>query len=300
VDAEEVEPSYLATLAGHCNALWEAWEPVASQSAEGPRPESRAEQDAKRFRASHSSAAKNVEYAPGQFAGSYLAAIGQHQRAFTTLLQDGDSATLGPWTAVRAELEHAGRLAWLLELPPQSREVSHEARVARALMEQLSSLCRARYTAGRMNRAQTVKDVKVFRDQVRGSILHVWPDALTEWRVPGDEAEWLVAGERFPSLGESNNLFIGLATPTARGLYDFLSDRSHPSLQSLELQTKWIISEGVASSRFVVPRELTEWQTQLSCLIFFKAMEFVVRYFGFDSTSMRRWASSAPPNWFAT
>ena len=150
-----------------------------------------------------------------------------------------------------------------------------------------------------MRRTKSEKEVKIARDQIRAGLLEIWPDARTEWAKPGDEAEWLVHGQKFVGLGESNDLFIKIATPVARGLYDLLSDRSHPSLLSLDLQTEMIAADGVATQVYVVPRELTEWQTQLACLTLFKSMQMVASYHGLNDQALVEWGKSAPPEWFS-
>ena len=174
------EATHLEDLATQCKGLWKAWEAVIAQQSASARPGSPAEEDANSFRDAHPKAFRNVERTPSQFAALYLSAVGQHHRAFTALLEAG-AVTLVTWTAVRAELEHAGRIAWMLQPAGGEASLSAEDRVARALMEQLAAFCRARFTAGKMKRRQAVKDLKVFRERCRAIIGDVFPGSMTDW-----------------------------------------------------------------------------------------------------------------------
>lgn len=119
-------------LAATLQRLVDAWFEVGRGLSVVPPPTSAAGTDAAQFAAYKPDGPANVGHAPGQYAGLYVDAISQQLLALKALL-DAKALTVGPWPLVRAELELAGRVSWLLE--PNLGPKSGERRVARFYLE---------------------------------------------------------------------------------------------------------------------------------------------------------------------
>src|SRR5687768_950593 len=122
----------LSEIADACAALNSTWMKVGAGLAPGAVPGSAVTTDVEQFRKFNADGPANLEYAPGQFAGLYLDAIGQHVAALEALVRAA-RVSVAPWPLVRAELELAGRVGWLLE--PDLGTLSGQRRVARFYLE---------------------------------------------------------------------------------------------------------------------------------------------------------------------
>jgi hypothetical protein len=150
-----------------------------------------------------------------------------------------------------------------------------------------------------MGKRDVEKTAKAERERSRQRIDTIYPGAQTLWSEGGEEKDWQVGGEPFLPLGKSNKLFVSVASPTASGLYDFLSDFSHPSLVSLHRQTERVEADGVATMTLRTSDEIVAWQTRLGCAIFFKATQLLAAYHGLDEQPLDEWAQTVPADWFA-
>lgn len=140
----------------------------------------------------------NVEHAHGQMAGDMINAVVLLLQSIVTLLRAEPLITLGIWPLVRAELEYAGRITWLLE--PLTGEDAGRRRVARGMLEHLSAMQRQRFTAGKWNRAQAAKFKKA-RTEIRGRVTALFDDVHTPLDAPESIAEWKIGGKNMVTLG---------------------------------------------------------------------------------------------------
>lgn len=289
--------SHFAYLSYQCTSLLEAWGATYRELGKEPENDARIAYDASCFRRRHPDAAQGLELAAGQFAGRYMSSIGQHLVAVADLLATG-RVTVSLWPLVRAELEVAGRIAWLLEPDNDEGPVMPDARVARALMEELFSWCQWRYTASRGKRRIDETRAKSGRDRCRKNLETSFPDCAIHWNRPGDEKDWFVAGEAFEPLGNAAGRFLAVLGDDTRGVYDLLSSFSHPSILSLARQTKGIEVEGVTHLVYAAAPEVIEWQAMLACQTFFKAAQFLTGYYQISTEALDEWAMQAPESWF--
>jgi hypothetical protein len=163
----------------------------------------------------------------------YLATAGQHCLAVSNLLRTGEVAVSLP-LIIRGQVETYGRLGWLLE-PGKNEEtcILPAQRVARHQMELLASLCRLRFTAGKRKRPKSEIDkICQVRDELRSEMLTMFPGAELTWDSPRNEENWSCGGEKYVGLGKSVAQFDKIFELQAKGLYDVLSDFTHPSLIS--------------------------------------------------------------------
>lgn len=200
------------------------------------------------------------------------------------------------WPLVRAELEYAGRVAWLLE--PLRDSDAGSRRVARALLEQLSSLQREKYTASKHSKPLEKKR-KREREALLGSIKSLFPDDVhTPLKSPEDIAEWKIGGQTMLTLGKANDFFVSLNFTSNKAMYDTLSDYSHPSVTALARQSVAEESEGVTFRSYPPDTDVLDYQVKLGCLILYKAAYTIAGYHGLDAAPLERWADTVPQHWF--
>lgn len=284
----------LDAYADLCNRVVLAWMEMARGLAVHPAHDSLAARDAREFREAKPDAPANVEHGVGQQAGLYVDAIGQHLLAVEALLR-AHRVALALWPLVRAQLELAGRIAWLLD--PRVDEPAGEARVARLYLEMISSLQRERFTAGKHDRraekvAKRLRDEKV---QEARSLFDVVEVNFTSTEIGG----WRIDSETLRGLGSAANDFAELAfNGNTKALYDWLSDYAHPSLLAVAKQTIPIEVDGVTRRPWVINWEVLTAQVRLACLIFYKACQFVGGYYAIDQSALERWAEGVEHAWF--
>ena len=282
--------------ARHARSLVSAWFEVGNQAGVAPMFSQR-DRDAREFRNAVPAAPANMEYAVGDFAGCYVDAIAQHLLAVATLFEARQVA-LSVWPLVRAELEIAGRVGWLLDPGAVAKALPADARVAR-FMELLASWCRERFTASKLRQKNRERSAAAGRDRQRDVLEQVFPESHTEWRHPGDETKWNVGGENYLGLGPGATKFEQTHFNGVPGLYDLLSDYAHPSLIRLSTQSRrHDDGSGIAVLSYELHQELLEWQVRIACLILFKAAHLVAGYFSLDGSPLESWAGAVPSNWF--
>lgn len=278
-----------------CHDLAVAWFTTARGLGAIGHDDSSAAADARQFRRSKASAPANVEHAVGQQAGLYADAIAQHILALEALLR-ARRVAVAVWPIVRAELELAGRVAWMLD--PQVDDRAGEVRVARLYLEAISSLQRERFTASKLDgqsekRAKRARDAKIAEAQV------VFGEFSPDLSSPEKYESWSLAGESFLGVGRSATLFIERCFDASKGLYDVLSDYAHPSLLAIGRQTAPIVVGDVVTRPWTIDSRGLEEQVRLACLILYKACRLITGYYAIDASALERWADSVPGSWFA-
>lgn len=294
--AESIPPKGEA-LASLCEDLIQAWRQVASSRASDPAsaPVSRDATQARTELQLDEGPAK-AEYAAGTIATALTDAIAQLLQAVATLVRRQPVVQLAIWPLVRAELETAGRVAWLLG--PIHEQDAASRRVARAMLEQLASLQRAKYTAA--HSGSLLKEAKRHRDGLHEQIKAMYPGQVnTTFGLPTDIDTWEIGSEQFVPLGQGIKMFTDRAFTKSKSLYDFLSDYSHPSIISIARQTEREEVDGISYTTYPVDEELLERQTQMGCFILYKAAHLVAEYHELDTTPLEEWADSTP-TWFGS
>lgn len=294
-DDGDLDPAELAVL---CEALVAAWHHDAVLSAGGAAPGSQAAVDvAAVLELFPQGVPANLEHAHKQMSGQMVDAIVLLLQSVATQLRAQPPIILGLWPLVRAEIEYAGRVAWLLE--PFPEEDAGARRMARALLEQLSALQRQRFTAGRWNPAQA-KNFKRNRDELRGRITGLFSDVYTPMERPEQIEHWRIGGETMAPLGKAAKLFLTLNLSNGDAIYDVLSDNSHPSVISLALQSTVTDDDGVTIWSYPAIPRVVNFQVRLGCIALYKAALTIVNYFGFPSVALDQWAAEAPAHWFGS
>lgn len=274
--------------------LVDAWFEVGIGLSVVPPLTSPAGADAAQFAVFKPDGPKNVGHAPGQYAGLYVDAISQHLLALKALV-DAKTLTVGPWPLVRAELELAGRVSWLLE--PDLGPRSGERRVARFYLEAISSLQRERFTAGKLDKTRA-KQLKRERDAKIAEAKSVFGVFTPDLSGMDKIETWEVHGEKMLGLGAGATHFVDTCFTKGFGLYDFLSDFSHPSLTAILRQTTKVDTDGVARRPWRTELDIVEAQARIACLIFYKACYLLAGYYALDESPLESWAETVPAAWF--
>lgn len=100
-------------------------------------------------------------------------------------------------------------------------------------------------------------------------------------------------------LGKSIGLFLELHMTGAAALYDVLSDNTHPSVISLAFQATTRDEDGITSTNYPAIPRVINFQVRLGCLFAYNAALLILRYFGYSSPALDRWAAAAPSRWFS-
>lgn len=277
------------------DSLVVAWRAIGAQADGGPRSGSRAALDAAEISRELPAGIDVLGHAPGQFAGRMVEAVALLLQSIGSQLRADPLIPLAVWPLVRAELEHAGRVAWLLE--PLTGENAASRRAARALLEHASSLQREKYTAGKHSMPME-KAFKRHRDGLLSQIKTVFSDVHTPLGTPDEIGEWRIGGEEILGLGKATSLFVTLNFTEGSGIYDVLSDRSHPSVTSLTLQSTSHEVDGETSWTYPVDPAVLDFQVRLGCLVLYKSAYTLANYYDLDASLLDRWADTAPAHWF--
>lgn len=282
-------------LAGYSRSLVTAWFETARGNAVPSGVGSPAAIDAGQFRHARPGAPANDEHGPGQQAALYVDAIGQHVLAIEALLR-ARRVAVALWPLVRAELELAGRVAWLLD--PGIEQQAGEVRVARLYLEMISSFQRDRYTSGKFDRAAE-KRSKTARDQKLAEARGLFDRVEVDLSTPDIFGDWNIGGEALPGLGAAVGMFLDVSFKgESKALFDILSDYSHPSLSAISRQSTPVEVEGAAMRPWTVEIEIVERQVHYACAILYKAAHFVASYYELDASPLEEWADGVPAEWF--
>lgn len=231
-----------------------------------------------------------VVHVAGSAAAQYVAALGQHVLGLAELLSSRQ-VILSGWPIVRAQLELAGRVGWLLETgTADGKRVTGEARVARSHMEALAALCRRRFSLGVMKaKRSTIKQVKSERDVLRKRTENLFDDAVLDWNDPGDEEEWNLGGEAYAGLGQGVRIFSRIALSDNKGTYDTLSDFAHPSLLTLTLLSKERPHDDHRTYDWTMGLNEVSWLARASATFLYGSSRLVAGYHGLDTRRLEEW-----------
>ncbi|TXH28364.1 MAG: hypothetical protein E6R06_01170 [Mycobacterium sp.] len=280
----------------HARSLVSAWFAVGKQAGASPVSNPR-EWDGRAFRAV-AAAPVNIEYDVDDSAGCYVGAIAPHFLSIAALFEIRQVA-LSVWPLVRAELEIAGRVGWLLDPGTATEAVPAGARVARFSMKLLAASCRERFTASMLRNKSRERTAVSGCDRQRDVLAQVFPESHTEWRRSGRETEWYVGGEEYLGLGPGAAKFVQAHFSGVPGLYDLFSDYSHPSRIRFSAQASRPDDvSGITVLSCELDRELLGWQMKMGCLILYRAAHLVARYFALDDSPLELSASAVPSDWF--
>ncbi len=207
--------------------------------------------------------------------------------ALGVLYQSGE-VFAAPGTVVRGALESIARVFWIL-----GDDDDHpEQRLARAYLEEFLSAEEAKTAAGRMGGKVSAPYVARARmwSELRTEILQRFPGA-TKDDIDKTEGRKL-AGEHLVSpSGGVTSMFELLereagGTITARmalGMYDFLSNSTHPTLYPSRQRRVWIEHPSHAGEQValeMIDLSFVRKQVTAPVVAYYNALTYVTSYFG--------------------
>lgn len=281
-----------------CRGLWAAWESFALALARDAREGSIAHADFTAFAAKHPDANPRIGHAAGRWGSRYVAGMGAHLLGLAALLEQRE-LRLSVWAVVRAELELAGRAAWLIG-PDIDSSCPSDTRAARFLMEALADARRHERAARSRKDADARRALKKAVQRVEADIDVTFPGHASLVGIPEDidNPDWELSGEKAVGLSAGVKLFAHVAFDGAPGLYDSFSRLAHPSFVTLEKLAPTSKREQTVVSDYVTSEEQVVELVRLACLSFYKAAHLVAGYFLIDDSPLEEWAKESPANWF--
>jgi hypothetical protein len=210
----------------------------------------------------------------------YLFAASEHLGALGALYTMHE-VLIPPPTVVRSVLEHSAAATWVLGCPPEPVE----DRLARAYLEELMSAEEAKKASGRLlgkDHAEYKVQAAGFK-ALRGEAEAVFGEACVD--ADGQSA---IRGHRRLGPLETVARMLGtmgqpLETRAAHGVYDYLSNLSHPTLYPHHQM--WQLSErddGPALESNVTVADHDK-QIRIAVMPYYEALTYVISYNGWQS-----------------
>lgn len=196
-----------------------------------------------------------------------------------------------PGSVVRSSLESVARVFWIL-----GEGNDHpEQLLARVYLEEFLSAEEAKTAAERMGgkaSAPYVERAQMWRE-LRADILHRFPGATQDDIDNKDGRE--LAGEHLisPSGGVTSMFeFLereasgAITARMALGMYDFLSNSTHPTLYPSRQRRVWIEHSGHPGERVALEKlelSFVRKQAAVATVAYYNALTYVTSYFGWSA-----------------
>jgi hypothetical protein len=192
-----------------------------------------------------------------------------------------------PGMLIRSAMEGIARVFWILG----DNTDSPEQLLARAYLEELLSAEEAKKAAGRMSGKGSVSHARYEKG---------WADLRTEimGRFPGvtkaDLGKRLLNGEQLPGPQAavtamydflSKHGASSLDGAVAEGVYDYLSNFTHPTLYPSRQITTWVLDPahpGEVFAQLNLSVEQIEREVTVAVLAYYQALSYVTSFYGWD------------------
>lgn len=261
-----------------------AWEPAADSYAarvasELPSPDPRVA--LQRHETGHRLISRVVQ--------TYMLTAAGHMGALGALHESGE-VFFSPGMLVRGVLECSARAMWVLgnggDEPSQL--------LARAYLEEFLSAEEAKKVAGRLGGKESPTYISHKEEwrELRTEILVVFSGASKPDLA--EEGGRTLAGERLPSPAAGASWMYELlesqagstvGTDAALGIYDFLSNATHPTLYPTRQLEHWVPMPGrrdMLMTQLRIDISFLERQAGAAVALFYNALSYVTSYHGWD------------------
>lgn len=222
---------------------------------------------------------------------TYMATAAGHLGAMSALLARGE-VMFSPGMLVRAVIECTARVFWVLGKPGDSPDQL----LARAYLEEMRSAEEAKKAAGRMGDGSEIHQDHVQAwTQMRAEIMSRFPGSTKEAIGKGS-----LAGESFPSPQAAvsqmydllaNNNASSIDGDVAKGMYDYLSNVTHPTLYPSRQMTEWLPHPnhpGELFAQLTLDVSDVEREVSAAVLAFYQTMSFVTSFYGWNRSVFDR------------
>lgn len=219
---------------------------------------------------------------------SYIYAASEHMAGLSVLYAT-EHVTIAPGPLMRAVVEYCSRVLWLLDPGASSEE-----RLVRVFLEEIASAEEAKKVAGRLSgkdhkshELRTTRYVKL-----RETAAEIFGGPVTD-----EDGRIVIGGQRLTRLHDCCTWALELtmkpnASQDWRGIYDFLSNITHPTLYPVaEL---WTVDESGAEPKVAVTTTLDDHdrKARIVALLFYKALAQVALYNNWPMTRVDRLADA--------
>jgi hypothetical protein len=224
-----------------------------------------------------------------EITSTYLAEAAHQVLAVGHLLRNGTvTAALDP--LVRAAIERAGRVKWILDPGIETRE-----RAIRAGIELGVSYQHYREVLARLGADDTTRKSQKKRDSRHRELLESWFQVDRPPRDPCDESskptkdmtQWAIEGQSFPTYTEVAQIALGNEQTThgqAAGSYDGMSGFSHPSV--VFSREHRIVDDSGATTFTYQPSDL-EKAARFGAFSFLNAVRHWATYYGAEPQALQ-------------
>jgi hypothetical protein len=222
----------------------------------------------------------------------YLSTVAEHMGGLGALYASEEVAYPPP-LLIRAVVEHAARVVWLLD-----NEIDVRDRLARAYLEELSSHVEYKKTIGRLAGKQS-DEYKQAGEALKG-LRKEAGDAFGE-KVVDEAGVHRIRGASMPGLEDCVALFISkLMTdapiPDARGVYDRISNLCHPTSYTHAERWKVVDHEGEQRLASNVGATDHDRPARLAMAAFCQAVKHLASYNGWEHTQLDALIDRLPPS----
>ena len=207
----------------------------------------------------------------------FVSLICRHVHSVAALVHQREMY-VSAWPILRAQLEAAGRLTWILEPHDSGVGLTAKRRAARFFMEQLASACYHREALKGL-KSKYASEAKAVRVHRANEIEWLFDTSLT-WSGVGSESSWKIGDDSYKSIAAGAQLFATHLLPDLGGVYGSLSGYSHPSLRFLEDLLVESADGDMRRLNWVSSDELTSKQCLYSATIAYRAATMFCSYVG--------------------
>lgn len=217
----------------------------------------------------------------------YVSLVRRHGLGVAALLRE-EEVFVSQWPVLRAQLEAAGRLAWILEPHDDGAGIGPRRRGARYFMELLCSVCYQREALKALG-ATGAADAKRLRTKAISEIERLFGITLA-WSAPGSERNWQIQEDKYVSLASGARRFATHMVPDLKGIYPTLSGYAHPSLRFLD---ELLIEQSIEDERLLkvtwrASPDLIHWQCRVAGIVMYRASTLLFSYLGGPQDALER------------
>lgn len=218
----------------------------------------------------------------------YMTTAAGHLRSLAALLDAGE-VQFSPGALVRSVIENCSRVFWILG---ELEDETGEDRLRRSYLEELNSAARAKAASGRMG---TIHDpiymdhaakYRRLRQEVAAHFNETGKN-VERGVIGGDSAVDLTAGvaNMFATMQRAGS---SISEREARGIYEFLSSLTHPTLYSVRQMEEFSRRpDGTVRSTISVDAPFLSNLVRVGILSFWGALGAVAAYYGRGQDKVR-------------
>jgi len=222
----------------------------------------------------------------------YLSTAAEHMGGLGALYA-AEEVAYPPPLLIRAVVEHAARVVWLLD-----NEIDVRDRLARAYLDELFSRVEYKKTMGRLagKGSDEYQDAVNELKEIRSEAAELFGEEAVD-----EQGEHRIRGATRPGLEDCVASLVGklmadAPIPDARGVYDFVSNLCHPTRYTHDERWKVVDHEGKQRLASNVGPTDYDRPARLAIAAFCEAVKHLVSYNGWERTQLDALLDRLPPS----